>query len=74
MQTLVNEAGETALSSLGEAEKVRLPRLLRQLAVPAQDHDGSGTGALTVRAVPLAQAAPNDTAHKLVDALVTARR
>ncbi len=73
LKGIVNEAGETALAPLGEAEKARLPRLLRQLAVPAQDQDGTGKGALTVRAVQLAQAAPNDIARKLVDALVTAR-
>ena len=33
----------------------------------------SGKGALTIRAVPLAQAAPDEAARKLVDALVTAR-
>ena len=73
LKGIVNEAGETALASLGEAEKARLPRLLRQLAIPAQDQDGTGQGALTIRAVPLAEAAPDDTARKLVDALVTAR-
>ena len=73
LKGIVNEAGETALASLGEAEKVRLPRLLRQLAVPAHDQDGTGKGALTIRAVPLAQAAPDEAAGKLVDALVTAR-
>jgi eukaryotic-like serine/threonine-protein kinase len=73
LKGIVNEAGETALASLGEAEKARLPRLLRQLAVPAHDQDGAGKGALTIRAVPLAQAAPDDTARRLFDALVTAR-
>ena len=73
LKGIVNEAGETALTSLGEAEKARLPRLLRQLAVPTHDQDAIGKGALTIRAVPLAQAAPDETARRLLDALVTAR-
>ena len=73
LKGIVNEAGETALTSLGEAEKARLPRLLRQLAVPTHDQDAIGKGSLTIRAVPLAQAAPDETARRLLDALVTAR-
>ena len=73
LKGIVNEAGETALAPLGETEKAGLPRLLRQLAVPTQYHDRTGKGALTIRAVPLAQAAPDEAARKLVDALVTAR-
>ncbi|MGD0025639.1 MAG: AAA family ATPase [Xanthobacteraceae bacterium] len=73
LKGIVNEAGETALASLGEAEKARLPRLLRQLAVPAHGEDGIGKGALTIRSVPLAQAAPDEAARRLLDALVTAR-
>jgi hypothetical protein len=73
LKGIVDEAGETALASLGEVEQARLARLLRQLAVPAHAQDGIGKGALTIRAVPLAQAAPDDAARKLVDALVTAR-
>ena len=72
LKGIVNEAGETALASLGDAEKARLPRLLRQLAVPAHGQDGTGASALTIRGVPLAQATPDDAAGKLVDALVTA--
>jgi tetratricopeptide (TPR) repeat protein len=73
LKGIVNEAGETALASLGEAEKARLPRLLRLLAVPAHGQDGAVAGALTIRAVPLGQAVPDDSAHRLLDALVTAR-
>jgi hypothetical protein len=73
LKGIVNEAGKTALASLGDGEKARLPRLLRQLAVPAHDQDGIGKGAPTIRAVPLAQAAPEEAARKLLDALVTAR-
>ena len=42
LKGIVDEAGETALASLGEAEKARLPQLLRQLAVPAQFQRGTG--------------------------------
>jgi hypothetical protein len=70
---IINEAGEQAMAALGEAEIARLPRLLRLLAVPAHGHELSGDSALTVRAVPLAQAAPDAVARKLVDALVGAR-
>jgi len=73
LEGIVNEAGETALASLGETEKARLPRLLRQLAVPARDQDRTAKGTLTIRSVPLAQAARDDAARRLVDALVTAR-
>jgi hypothetical protein len=74
LKGIVNEAGETALASLGEAEKARLPRLLRQLAVPAHDQEATGgKGALTIRAVSLAQATPDEAARRLLDALVTAR-
>ena len=52
-----------------------LPRLLRQLAVPAHEQDGIGKGALTIRAVPLAQVARegDEPAHKLVATLIDAR-
>ena len=73
LKGIVNEAGETALASLSETEKTRLPRLLRQLAVPTHEQDGSGKGALTIRAVPLAEAAPDEPARRLLDALVTSR-
>ena len=73
LKGIVDEAGETALAALGEAEKARLPRLLRQLAVPAHGEDAAGKGALTIRAAPLTQAAPDAAARKLLDALVTAR-
>ena len=72
---IVNEAGEKALSSLGDAEKERLPRLLRQLAVPAHEQGGIGESTLTIRAVPLAQVVSegDQSARKLVAALVDAR-
>ena len=70
---IVDEAGERALAAAGDAALARLPHLLRQLAVPAHDQDGAGKGALTVRSVPLAQAASDETVRKLVDALIDAR-
>lgn len=70
---IIDEAGETALGSLGEAEKARLPRLLRQLAVSAEDQEVAGQGVLTIRAVPLSQAAPDEATRNLVHALVAAR-
>jgi len=73
LKGIVNEAGETALAHLGETEKTWLPHMLRQLAVPAHAEDRMGKGALTIRAVPLAQAAPDEASRKLLDALVTAR-
>jgi tetratricopeptide (TPR) repeat protein len=71
LEGIVNEAGETALASLSETEKAGLPRFLRQLAVAARAQDGKG--ALTIRAATLAQAAPDATTRKLLDALVAAR-
>lgn len=75
LKGIVNEAGENALASLGEIEKDRLPRLLRQLAVPAHDQDGISKAALTIRAVPLSQVAPDgdEASRKLVAALIEAR-
>ena len=60
LKGIVNEAGERALASAGDAASRGLPRLLRQLAVPARDEDGAGKGALTVRSVPLALATPDE--------------
>jgi eukaryotic-like serine/threonine-protein kinase len=75
LKGIVNEAGEKALASLGGAEKAQLPRLLRQLAVPAHDQDGLGKRALTIRALPLAEVAPqaDEPVGKLVTALIDAR-
>lgn len=73
LEGIIDEAGEKALGALGEAEKARLPALLRQLAVSTHDQDDTVNGGLTIRAVPLAQAAPDDAARRLLDALVTAR-
>ena len=73
LRGIIDEAGEMGLASLPESGKACLPRLLRQLAVPAHGQDGTSPGALTIRAVPMAQAAPDQATRQLVDALVTAR-
>ena len=73
LKGIVEEAGETAIAALGEAEKAGLPRLLRQLAVFAHGQDGGAGATLTIRAVPLSQAAPLLAMRALVDALVSAR-
>jgi TPR repeat protein len=71
LEGMVEDAGEGALSTLGESGKAQLPRLLRQLAIPAQNGDGVGAGSLTIRAAPLpSEASPS---RKLVDALTAAR-
>jgi hypothetical protein len=67
----VDKRAEAALSGLGQPERERLARLLRQLAVPARDKSGAGT--LTVRSAPLAEAAPDEASKRLVNALVDAR-
>ena len=43
----IDKRAEAAIASLGEAEQGALPRLLRQLAVPAREKDGAST--LTIR-------------------------
>ncbi|MGE0457702.1 MAG: tetratricopeptide repeat protein [Bauldia sp.] len=64
----VDRQAERSIESLGSAELERLPRLLRQLAEPGRDEGG-----LSIRAVPLSEAAHDPTAERLVDALVDAR-
>jgi hypothetical protein len=73
LKGIVNEAGEKALAALSDAAKAALPRLLRQLAVPAHSPDRIAEAALTIRAVPLATATPDPAGRSLVDALVQAR-
>jgi hypothetical protein len=73
LKGIIDEAGERAIASVGEVERARLPRLLRQLAVPALHQGVAASDALTIRAVPLAQAAPDAATCTLLDALVTAR-
>jgi len=65
---IIDREAERALAGLGEAEQARLPRLLRRLVAVAP-----GSGGLTVRTAPLAEAAPDEASRRLVDALVAAR-
>ena len=67
----IDKRAEAAIAALGEAEQGALPRLLRQLAVPAREKDGVST--LTIRPAPLAEAAADEASKRLVDALVDAR-
>jgi tetratricopeptide (TPR) repeat protein len=67
----IDKRAEAAVASLGETEQAALPRLLRQLAVPAREKDDAAT--LTIRSAPLAEAAPDETSKRLVKALIEAR-
>ena len=67
LKGIVAEAGEAALRRLGEAEAAKLAPLIRELA------EVSKGGTLTARAVPLAEAAADAPARRLVEALVGAR-
>ncbi|MCW5695641.1 MAG: ATP-binding protein [Bauldia sp.] len=64
----VDRQAEDAVAALSPAEQERLPRLLRQLAEPTR-----GGAGLTIRAVPLAEAAHDAASAHLVEALVDAR-
>ena len=67
----IDKRAEVAVASLGATELAALPRLLRQLAVPARGKDGPAT--LTIRPVPFAEAAPEEASMRLVNALIDAR-
>ena len=72
----VDKEAEAALQVLGEAERARLPRLLRQLAAPSRDGDeavSTGLNRFDIRPVALKDAAYDDGSAKLVRALVDAR-
>ena len=69
---IVAMAGDGAMAKLSAAEKVRLPPLIRQLAERAHG-DGAAPSTLTIRSVPLTEAAPDAPSRALVDALVDAR-
>ena len=71
LKGIIEEAAETALAGLGETERARLPALIRRLAEFSRATGGAS--ALTARAVPLAEAAPDKPSKALVDALVAAR-
>jgi conflict system STAND superfamily ATPase/WD40 domain-containing protein len=60
----IDQAGERALADLGDDERAALPGLLRQLAIPLPEARG-----FVSRAVPLADAAPEAPARRLVEAL-----
>jgi tetratricopeptide (TPR) repeat protein/energy-coupling factor transporter ATP-binding protein EcfA2 len=67
----IDKRAEAAVTPLGKAEQAALPRLLRQLAVPAREKDGVAT--LAIRPAPIDEAAPDEAAKRLVKALVDAR-
>jgi eukaryotic-like serine/threonine-protein kinase len=69
---IIDREAERAVVGLGESALAELPRLLRQL-VTVTAADGGDSGSLTTRTVPIAAAAANDSARRLVDALVAAR-
>jgi hypothetical protein len=70
----IDKQAERAISLLDEAARERLPRLLRQLAAPAQGLDGSRDAArLTVRSIPMREAAYDEASTRLVRALIEAR-
>jgi tetratricopeptide (TPR) repeat protein len=74
LEGAVDKEAEAAVQALGEAEQARLPRLLRELAVPAAEGGiGGARSAFDIRSVPLADAAYDEVAAKLVRALVDAR-
>ena len=70
----IDKEAERAISPLDEAARERLPRLLRQLAAPAQVLDGSRDATrLTVRSIPMQEAAYDEASTRLVRALIDAR-
>jgi hypothetical protein len=69
---IIDREAARALTGLDEAGLARLPRLLRQLA-GIGEIDSATPASLTIRTVPLAEAAPDGRSHRLVDALVEAR-
>jgi hypothetical protein len=74
LEGAVDKEAETALQTLGEPERARLPRLLRELAVPARAGEVAAARAvLDIRSVPLPVAGYDDTSARLVRALVDAR-
>ena len=74
LEGAVDKEAEAALQTLGEPERARLPRLLRELAAPARAGEVALARAVfDIRSVPLAVAAYDDTSATLVRALVDAR-
>ncbi len=70
----IDQAAERTFGELGKGEQDALPRLLRQLVIPAHDSIAVSTGhsALTIRATSLAEAATDARGRRLIDALVGA--
>jgi hypothetical protein len=74
LEGAVDKEAESALKTLGDGERARLSRLLRQLAVPARDAGiTAARAAFDVRSVPVSEAAYDESSAKLVRALVDAR-
>ena len=71
----IDQTAEAALAGLGPSEVAALPRLLRCLAVPVDDHNSatSGGSELTVRVTPANEAVPDDATARLVKVLTEAR-
>jgi hypothetical protein len=70
---VIDREAERAVGTLGEAELVALPRLLRRLVVVAHEGASAGGASLTIRTVPLRAATPDEPSRRLVAALVEAR-
>src|SRR3990170_3533868 len=69
----IDQEAERAIAPLGKDEHERLPRLLRQLATPAQSGQAGAPPGLSIRSVPLAEAAYDPASERLIKALVDAR-
>jgi WD40 repeat protein len=70
----IDKEAERAIATVGDAERERLPRLLRQLAAPSQGSDGDrDAGRFTARSVPSSQASYDEPSSRLVRALIDAR-
>ena len=74
LEGAVEKEAEAAFARLGETEKARLPRLLRELVAPAGDRTmAAARAAFDIRPVPLADAAYDEASTRLVQALIDAR-
>jgi conflict system STAND superfamily ATPase len=73
LEGAVDKEAESALRALSEAERARLPRLLRELVVPVRDSASATSVAFDIRSAPLTDAAHDESSARLVRALVDAR-
>ena len=74
LEGAVEKEAEAAFARLGETEKARLPRLLRELVAPAGDRTmAAARASFDIRPVPLADAAYDEASTRLVQALIDAR-